>query len=225
MLFQSRRMADEQHGFPRGWDCDSALYAATALTASAGDHMPVKLIRPRRFGDDRGWFMETYSAARYPAFGVPSAFVQDNHSMSRDVGVLRGLHWQAPPHGQDKLVRCVRGRIWDVAVDARKGSPTFGQWVAAELSAENGYQLFIPEGFAHGFVTLEPNSEVEYKVSALYDPGSEGGVIWNDPTLALPWRLPSDGPKLSPKDELLPPLDEQTSPFIYGGAPLEPIDA
>ena len=187
--------------------------------------MPVKLVRPRRFGDDRGWFSETYNAERYPALGVAVTFVQDNHSMSRDVGVLRGLHWQAPPFAQAKLVRCVRGRIWDVAVDARRGSPTFGQWVAAELSADNGHQLFVPVGFAHGFVTLEPDTEVEYKVSAPYSPGHEGGVIWNDPALGLPWPLDGRTPILSPKDEVLPPLDMGTSPFDYDGLALEPIDA
>lgn len=187
--------------------------------------MPVKLVRPRRFGDDRGWFSETYNHARYAAMGIDCIFIQDNHSMSRDTGVLRGLHWQAPPNGQDKLVRCVRGRIWDVAVDARRGSPTFGQWVTAELSADNGHQLFVPVGFAHGFVTLDPNTEVEYKVSGLYAPESEGGVIWNDPGLALPWPLPPGGPTLSPKDEILPPLSEAMSPFDYDGRPLEPIDA
>ncbi|NIJ07796.1 dTDP-4-dehydrorhamnose 3,5-epimerase [Sphingomonas vulcanisoli] len=187
--------------------------------------MPVKLIRPRRFGDDRGWFVETYNAGRYPELGVAVTFVQDNHSMSRDVGTLRGLHYQADPNGQDKLVRCVRGAIWDVAVDVRRGSPTFGQWVAAELTAENGHQLFVPIGFAHGFVTLLPDTEVEYKCSNLYAPQSEGGVIWNDPTVALPWPLPPEGPKLSPKDEILTALDEATTPFTYDGQPLEPLDA
>jgi dTDP-4-dehydrorhamnose 3,5-epimerase len=187
--------------------------------------MAVKLIRPRRFGDERGWFMETYNRRRYVDFGIDCTFIQDNHSMSRDVGVLRGLHWQAPPHGQDKLVRCVKGRIWDVAVDARRGSPTFGKWVAAELSAENGHQLFIPVGFAHGFVTLEPNTEVEYKVSGDYAPDCEGGVQWDDPTIALPWPLPESGPTLSDKDKILPPLREADSPFTYDGTPLEPIDA
>jgi dTDP-4-dehydrorhamnose 3,5-epimerase len=145
--------------------------------------------------------------------------------MSRDPGVLRGLHWQAPPHAQDKLVRCVRGRIWDVAVDVRRGSPTFGKWVAAELSADNGHQLFVPVGFAHGFVTLEPDTEVEYKVSALYAPSAEGGMMWNDPQLNLPWPLDGRAPILSPKDEILPRLNESESPFAYEGGPLEPLDA
>lgn len=187
--------------------------------------MSVKLIRPRRYGDERGWFMETYNADRYSALGIGVTFVQDNHSMSAPAGVLRGLHWQAPPYGQDKLIRCVKGRIWDVAVDARRGSPTFGKWVAAELSAENGHQLFVPIGFAHGFVTLEPDTEVEYKCSGLYAQQAEGGVIWNDPDLALPWPLAGRQPTLSPKDVLLPPLSETTSPFDYDGQPLEPIDA
>lgn len=187
--------------------------------------MPVKLIRPRRFGDDRGWFTETYNQARYAALGIDAGFVQDNHSMSRDMGVLRGLHYQSAPHAQAKLVRCVRGRIWDVAVDIRRGSPTFGRWAAAELSADNGHQLFVPVGFAHGFVTLVADTEVEYKCSALYAPECEGGVIWNDSALALPWPLPAGGPILSPKDEILPPLNEAASPFDYDGAPLEPIDA
>ena len=187
--------------------------------------MSVKLIRPRRFGDDRGWFTETYNEARYAELGIGVTFVQDNHSYSRDAGVLRGLHWQAPPYGQDKLLRCTRGRIWDVAVDARRGSPTFGQWVAAELTAENGHQLFIPIGFAHGFVTLEPDCEVQYKCSGLYAQQAEGGVIWNDPNIALPWPLDGREPILSDKDKLLPLLDEATTPFVYDGQPLEPIDA
>lgn len=181
--------------------------------------MPVVLVSPRRFGDERGWFVETYSSERYATLGIDCTFVQDNHSMSRDTGVLRGLHWQAPPHGQDKLVRCVRGSIWDVAVDVRRGSPTFGQWVAAELSAENGRQLFVPIGFAHGFVTLEPATEVVYKVSAPYMPSAEGGIIWNDPSIGLPWPLQGQ-PQLSPKDELLPTLDPSISPFEYDGRPL-----
>lgn len=187
--------------------------------------MPVKLIKPKRFGDERGWFVETYNAARYAELGVGVTFVQDNHSMSSEVGTLRGLHFQAPPYGQDKLVRCVRGRIWDVAVDVRRGSPTWGQWVAAELTAENGHQLYVPIGFAHGFVTLEPDTEVEYKCSNLYTPQAEGGVLWSDPALGLPWPLPAAGPTLSAKDEVLPPLKDLESPFDYDGQPLEPINA
>jgi len=187
--------------------------------------VPVKLVKPRRFGDERGWFVETYNAERYAGLGIDVTFVQDNHSMSRDPGVLRGLHWQAPPHAQDKLVRCVRGSIWDVAVDVRRGSPTFGRWVSAELSADNGHQLFVPVGFAHGFVTLEPGTEVEYKVSSLYAPAAESGIRWDDPTLNLPWPLVGRSPILSPKDEILPDLNESESPFAYDGAPLEPLDA
>lgn len=187
--------------------------------------MAVILVRPRRFGDERGWFSETYNVSRYATLGISCTFVQDNQSMSRDVGVLRGLHWQTPPHGQNKLVRCVRGAIWDVAVDVRRGSPTFGTWVAAELNEDNGHQLFVPVGFAHGFVTLAPETEVEYKVSDLYAPECEGGVIWSDPGLALPWPLPRGGPILSPKDEILPLLSETASPFEYDGRPLESIDA
>lgn len=188
------------------------------------DSMPVRLIRPKRFGDERGWFCETYNQRRFADQGIETVFVQDNHSMSVPVGVLRGLHFQAPPHAQVKLVRCVRGRIWDAAVDIRAGSPTFGQWVAAELSAENGHQLYVPAGFSHGFVTLEPNTEVEYKVDAFYDRDSEGGVIWNDPDLALPWPLPAGGPVLSDKDLVLPRLADLKTPFTYDGDALRTLE-
>ena len=184
---------------------------------------PVKLISPRRFGDERGWFVETYNSEKYALLGVGVQFKQDNHSLSRSPWVLRGLHFQTPPRGQDKLVRCVRGRIWDVAVDVRKHSPTFGQWVAAELSAENGHQLFVPVGFAHGFLTLEPDTEVEYKVSDLYEPECDGGLIWNDPTLAVAWPLDGAAPVLSDKDTRLPALADFDSPFVYDGDPLSPL--
>ena len=187
--------------------------------------MPVKLLKPKRFEDPRGWFSETYNRNKMSDLGINVQFVQDNHSLSRPVGVLRGLHFQAPPHGQVKLVRCVRGRIWDVAVDVRAGSPTYGRWVGAELTADNGFQLYVPVGFAHGFVTLEPDTEVEYKVSAFYDRDSEGGLIWNDPALALPWPLQSDGPVVSDKDGLLPKLAELKSPFGYDGVPLAPLES
>jgi dTDP-4-dehydrorhamnose 3,5-epimerase len=179
-----------------------------------------KLIKPRRFGDERGWFAETYNKARYADLGVTEDFIQDNHAKSIAVGVLRGLHFQRPPHAQAKLVRCVRGAIWDVAVDLRRGSPTYGRWLAAELTPENGHQLFVPAGYGHGYVTLEADTEVEYKVSGQYAPPCEGGIAWDDPDLALPWPLPESGPILSDKDRVLGRLREFDSPFDYDGVPL-----
>jgi dTDP-4-dehydrorhamnose 3,5-epimerase len=185
--------------------------------------LPVRLIQPKRFADDRGWFSETYRADRLAEAGVTSAFCQDNQSFSRAVGTLRGLHFQTPPHAQAKLVRCTRGAIWDVAVDVRAGSPTYGQWVAETLTADNGAQLFIPRGFAHGFVTIEPDSEIMYKVDDYYAADCDGGIAWDDPDIALPWPLPADGPMLSPKDGALPRLADWTSPFAYDGVPLIPL--
>jgi dTDP-4-dehydrorhamnose 3,5-epimerase len=182
---------------------------------------PVKLVRPRRFGDERGWFVETHHSAKYEALGITVRFVQDNHSYSRPKHVLRGLHFQTPPRAQDKLVRCIRGRIWDVAVDLRRGSPTFGQWLGVELSPDKGDQLFVPAGFAHGFLTLEPDTEVEYKVSDLYAPECDKGLIWNDPTLAIDWPLEGGEPILSDKDARLPSLADFDSPFEYDDDPLE----
>lgn len=180
----------------------------------------VKLVKPKRFGDDRGWFMETHSAKLMAAAGIDVAFVQDNHSFSRDIGTIRGVHFQRPPHAQAKLVRCVRGRIMDYAVDLRAGSPTYGGHVALELSADNGAQLFVPAGFGHAFVTLEPDTEVVYKVSDVYAPECDGGIAWNDPRLAINWPLPASGPILSAKDMALPTLDAFDSPFVYDGHPL-----
>ncbi len=187
--------------------------------------MPVILIKPKRFEDSRGWFAVTYNRERFAALGVDVEFVQDNHSLSRPAGVLRGLHYQHPPHAQAKLVRCVRGRIWDVAVDIRAGSPTFGQSVTAELTAGGGEQLFVPAGFAHGFVTLEPDTEVVYKASAFYAPQADAGFRWDSPGLGLDWPLPPGGPVLSEKDERLPTLNEIESPFVYDGRPLVPLEA
>ena len=138
-------------------------------------------ITPDRFGDARGFFSETWSAPRFADAGIDVTFVQDNQSLSRDRGVLRGLHCQIGPNAQGKLVRCIRGAIWDVAVDARRSSPTFGRWIGVELSAENWRQLWIPAGFLHGFCTLQPDTEVVYKVTAPYDRAAERGVIWDDP--------------------------------------------
>jgi dTDP-4-dehydrorhamnose 3,5-epimerase len=164
----------------------------------------VLLITPPRYGDDRGYFSETYSLPRAIQAGLTAPFVQDNQSFSRAKGTLRGLHCQLAPYAQGKLVRVLRGAIWDVAVDARTGSPTFGQHAAAILSADNGSQLWIPPGFLHGFCTIEPDTEVAYKVTEPYDRASERGVIWNDPTLALPWPLDEAGAVLSDKDRILP---------------------
>lgn len=193
---------------------------------------PVQLIRPKRFGDTRGWFTEVYSVPVFEALGITCTFVQDNHSLSVPAFTLRGLHFQVPPRGQDKLVRCIRGAIFDVAVDVRRGSPTYGKWVGAELSAENGHQLFIPIGFAHGFVTLEPACEVTYKCSDTYAPEQDGGIRWNDPALApldgesggIAWPLPAGTtPELSAKDAVQPLLANFDSPFPYDGRPLAPL--
>lgn len=180
---------------------------------------PVQLIRPRRFGDSRGWFTEVYSVPAFAAHGIDCTFVQDNHSLSVPAFTLRGLHFQTPSRGQDKLVRCVRGRIFDVAVDVRRGSPTWGQWVGAELSAENGHQLFIPIGFAHGFVTLEPDCEVTYKCSDTYAPEHDGGIRWD--SAGIDWPIPAGtAPELSEKDKVQPALADFDSPFAYDGRPL-----
>lgn len=148
--------------------------------------------------------------------GISPEFVQDNHSLSTEVGTLRGLHFQAPPHAQDKLVRCGRGSIFDVAVDIRKGSPSFGQWVGYELSAENGRQLYVPAGFAHGFVTLLPDSEIVYKCSDYYAPETEGAVLWNDPDIGIDWPLTGEA-TLSGKDAEAPLLVDLDSPFTWEG--------
>lgn len=174
----------------------------------------VLVLTPRRFGDDRGWFMETYSAGRMAAAGLDSGFVQDNHSMSAAVGTLRGLNYQRPPHAQDKLVRCTGGLIFDVAVDFRAGSPTFGQWVGVELSPENGKQLLVPKGFLHGFVTRAANSEVEYKCSDVYAPDCDGAVRWDDPAIGIDWGL-TGSPVLSGKDAAAPLLRDVKTPFEW----------
>ena len=182
--------------------------------------MPVKLIPTRRLEDDRGWFVETYHQPRWAERGVAETFVQDNHSFSRLAGTIRGIHFQAPPHAQAKLVRCARGSIRDYAIDLRAGSPSYGRHVFADLSADNGDQLYIPVGFGHAFVTLEPDSEVIYKVSDIYAPAAEGGLRWDCPAIGIDWPLPPGGPVLSPKDEALPLLADWISPFAYDGEPL-----
>ncbi|MEM1109185.1 MAG: dTDP-4-dehydrorhamnose 3,5-epimerase [Planctomycetota bacterium] len=175
----------------------------------------VKLLRPKRFGDHRGYFAETYSLPKLADAGIDLAFVQDNESLSAEQGTVRGLHFQSPPHAQDKLVRCVQGALLDVAVDIRKGSPTFGQHVSAVLSAENGDQLLVPKGFAHGFATLEPNTLVMYKVTDVYAPQCDAGILWKDPALGIDWQAPDDAAVLSDKDVKLPLLADLDNPFVY----------
>lgn len=164
----------------------------------------VKLIRPKRLGDARGFFSEVYSRAALAAAGIEIEFVQDNHSRSAAAGTIRGLHFQTAPFGQEKLVRVTKGRILDVAVDLRRTSPTYGKHVSAELSADNWTQILVPIGFAHGFCTLEPDTEVLYKVSNIYAPANDGGVIWNDPDLAIAWPVKAGDAVLSDKDMKLP---------------------
>ena len=166
----------------------------------------VLLLTPPRFPDPRGFFSETWNAQRAADAGIPGPFVQDNHALSRDRGVLRGLHCQIGANAQGKLVRVVRGAIWDVAVDIRRGSPTYGRHVGAVLSMENWQQLWVPVGFLHGYCTLQPDTEVIYKVTAPYDKPAERGVIWNDPALAIPWPVPPAEILLSDKDLVLPRL-------------------
>lgn len=170
-------------------------------------------ISSKRHNDHRGYFEETFSKRRYGGLGMNAEFVQDNHSLSRDVGTLRGLHFQAPPAAQGKLVRCGRGAIFDVAVDIRRGSPTYGKWEGCELTAENGHQLYVPVGFAHGFVTLEPDSEIVYKCTDYYAPETEGAVLWD--SCEIEWPLSGD-PILSDKDQEAPTLADFDSPFVYG---------
>ncbi len=170
-------------------------------------------LTPRRFGDDRGFFAETWNKSELAKHGIVIDFVQDNHSVSRSVGTLRGLHFQTPPHAQAKLVRCGHGRLLDVAVDARQGSATYGKWVACELSAENGKQLLIPAGFLHGFVTREPDTEIVYKCSDVYAPECDGAVRWDDPDLAIDWGIDAAGVSLSEKDATASYLRDLPAPF------------
>lgn len=171
------------------------------------------MITPKRFGDHRGFFAETYSARVLAGHGIKEQFVQDNHSLSAQIGTVRGLHFQAPPHAQAKLVRCGRGALFDVAVDIRKGSPTYGQWFGAELSFENGRQLFIPAGFAHGFVTRTLDTEIVYKCSEYYAPETEGALRFDDPDIGIDWGLDGINVVLSEKDAAAGSLADFDSPF------------
>ena len=175
----------------------------------------VVVIEPRVFGDHRGWFMETYSESTFKEAGISLEFLQDNQSFSATKGTLRGLHYQLSPKAQSKLVRCTCGEIFDVAVDIRKGSPTFGQWYGIVLTAENKKQLLVPKGFAHGFMTLTDDVEVQYKVDELYAPDCDRGIIWNDPAIGIEWPIDIK-PVLSGKDEAAPLLKDAENNFVYG---------
>ncbi|WP_440602875.1 dTDP-4-dehydrorhamnose 3,5-epimerase [Bacillus sp. GB_SG_008] len=171
------------------------------------------LIVPKVFGDHRGFFMESYNQELFKKNGIDVVFIQDNHSLSQQAGTLRGLHYQLSPKAQTKLVRVTRGAIYDVIVDIRKGSPTYGQWQGFILTAENKHQLLVPKGFAHGFCTLVENTEVQYKVDELYSPEHDQGILWNDPSLGIDW--PVNEPILSGKDEKHPVLAEAINNFEW----------
>lgn len=177
-------------------------------TALAG----LLILTPQRFGDARGFFAESWNRKRMAEHGLDFDFVQDNHSLSAEAGTIRGLHYQAPPHAQDKLVRCGQGALFDVAVDIRSGSPTYGHWVGVELSADNGKQLLVPKGFLHGFVALQPMTEILYKCTDYYAPDCDGGVHWD--SCGIDWPL-TGPPVLSEKDAAAPPLADFDSPFVY----------
>lgn len=173
----------------------------------------VVVVTPPRYGDARGYFSETWNRRRFAEAGIETDFVQDNESLSATPGTVRGLHYQAPPAAQAKLVRVISGRIRDVVVDVREGSNGFGHWVAVELSAEAGNQLFVPRGFLHGFVTLTPDTLVQYKVDNFYDAAADGAVAWNDPDLAIDWGITAGEATVSAKDAAAPAFRDWTSPF------------
>ena len=175
----------------------------------------VKIISPNIHVDSRGYFFESYNHLQFKEKIGDINFIQDNESKSNQIGVLRGLHYQISPYQQGKLVRCSRGAIFDAAVDIRKDSPTYGQWKGYEMTEENGHQLYVPVGFAHGFVTLEQNSEIVYKCSDYYAPETEGSVLWSDPDVGIDWPLTGE-PILSEKDQRAPLLKDFDSPFVFG---------
>ena len=174
-------------------------------------------VRPQRFGDARGWFAETYKRSAFEAHGIPGDFRQDNHAYSAQAGVLRGLHYQKPPRAQGKLVRCLRGRVLDVAVDIRRGSPTYGRWAGAELTGEGQEQLWVPAGFAHGYVTRVPDCEVAYKTSDEYAPDLERTIRWDDPAIGIAWGVAQ--PILAARDAAAPTLAQADNPFTFGARP------
>ena len=185
------------------------------LDVNETDIKDVLLVTPKRHSDARGFFCETYNAERFREAGISEIFVQDNHSLSIEAGTVRGLHYQAPPRAQAKLVRVLKGAVYDIAVDVRKGSPTYGRHVAVTLSADNWHQLWIPPGFAHGFCTIAPDTEVLYKVTAYYAPQHDCGMQWDDPALGIRWPVSATEAVLSDKDRRHPTLAELPAHFHY----------
>jgi dTDP-4-dehydrorhamnose 3,5-epimerase len=178
----------------------------------------VMILTPARFGDARGFFSESWNRKTLAAQGITLDFVQDNHSLSAQTGTLRGLHFQSPPHAQAKLVRCGRGCLFDVVVDIRRGSPTYGHWLGEELSSENGRQMLIPAGFLHGFITRAPDTEIIYKCTDYYAPACDGAVRFDDPDIGIDWGLPAGlAPILSDKDATAPLLRDLDTPFVFAG--------
>jgi dTDP-4-dehydrorhamnose 3,5-epimerase len=186
----------------------------------AADGLPaVRIITPRRHRDDRGFFSEVWNQGGLHEAGIDARFMQDNHALSRPVGTLRGLHFQIGESAQGKLIRCSKGRIFDVAVDIRHGSPTFGRFAAVELSAENWRQVYVPVGFAHGYCTLEPDTEVIYKVTAYYDPASERGLLWNDPAIGIAWPVTTASAVIAERDATWPRLRDLPAYFVSAEHP------
>jgi dTDP-4-dehydrorhamnose 3,5-epimerase len=199
-----------------GFSCEN-MSGKSEMELAETNLKDVYVVTPRRFGDHRGFFSETWNRKVWEDAGINCEWVQDNHSLSAQAGTLRGLHFQAPPKAQDKLVRVVSGAVFDVAVDIRVGSPSYGKWVGVELSAENGRQLYIPKGFLHGFVTLQPNTQFVYKCSDYYDSEADGGIRWDDPTIGIEWGVDLATITLSDKDKDAIFLTDFVSPFSYKG--------
>jgi dTDP-4-dehydrorhamnose 3,5-epimerase len=190
----------------------------TSVQITATKLSGVMILTPARFGDARGFFSESWNRKTLAAQGITLDFVQDNHSLSAQTGTLRGLHFQSPPHAQAKLVRCGRGCLFDVVVDIRRGSPTYGHWLGEELSSENGRQMLIPAGFLHGFITRAPDTEIIYKCTDYYAPACDGAVRFDDPDIGIDWGLPAGlAPILSDKDATAPLLRDLDTPFVFAG--------
>lgn len=198
-----------QHG------CKQKIFMAH-LSAISLAIPEVLMVQPPKFSDQRGYFMETFSRRDFGRLGMGNEFVQDNQSFSARRGTVRGLHFQRPPHPQAKLIRVLRGAIFDVAIDLRRGSPTFARWCGATLTADTGNQLFVPRGFAHAFCTLEPHTEVAYKVDNYYASECDAGLIWNDPDISIDWPIEAEEAVVSEKDRRLPRFAALESPFVYG---------